>query len=93
MKQEERGIRMVEIRCDRCGKLLSDIRRGLTGTYIETINECHCPKCHPENFEKVKKRFVYWECTKCGSILKYPICNCGGETIKREEEIEEIADD
>lgn len=40
---------MIEIRCDKCGRVLSVEDRDLPGLGWLTINECHCPDCHPEN--------------------------------------------
>lgn len=43
---------MIEIRCDKCGNCIGVgwIRKiGEPGLEWVTINECHCPRCHPEN--------------------------------------------
>lgn len=48
---------MIEVRCDNCGRILEIFNRDVTwGIIRETANECHCPRCHPENFTKEEKK-------------------------------------
>lgn len=43
---------MIEIRCDKCGNCIGVVEICEHGLDWATINECHCPRCHPENVKE-----------------------------------------